>query len=42
MLFKELTNYAFVKQTYGNHLPQVAWLKERQRSNPMNQLATGT
>lgn len=42
MLYKELTNYAFVKETYGNHLPQVAWLKGRQQLNHPTQLATGT
>ncbi|HWS41067.1 MAG TPA: GNAT family N-acetyltransferase [Arenimonas sp.] len=42
MLYKELTNYAFVQSTYGDNLPQVSWLKERQRPEHIAQLATGT
>ncbi|MBP6299443.1 MAG: GNAT family N-acetyltransferase [Arenimonas sp.] len=42
MLYKELSNYTYVKETYGDRLPQVTWLKERQRKIPITQLATGT
>ncbi|MBP6533964.1 MAG: GNAT family N-acetyltransferase [Arenimonas sp.] len=42
MLYKDLCSFAFVKSTYGNQLPQVPWLKERQRPVDRSQLATGT
>lgn len=42
MLYKELTNYAFVKETYGDNLPAVNWLNERQRPTHSAHLATGT
>ena len=42
MLYKELTNYAFVKETYGDKLPKLNWLSERQRLSPSAHLATGT
>ena len=42
MLYKELKNYDFVKQTYGDKLPPVNWLNERQRPLHSAHLATGT
>jgi hypothetical protein len=42
MLYKDLCSFPFVQSTYGNQLPQVPWLKERQRPVDQSQLATGT
>lgn len=42
MLYKELCSYPFVQATYGNQLPQTAWLQDRRLPYSSEKLATGT
>ncbi len=43
MLVKELCSYPWVRETYGEQLPDVAWIaKSRSRDRHVQELATGT
>ncbi|MFO7340492.1 MAG: GNAT family N-acetyltransferase, partial [Lysobacteraceae bacterium] len=42
MMMKELCSYPWVRETYGDNLPDLPWVGRPRRPQPRTSLATGT